>query len=107
MSFLCCVRPYQICCIRRDGYRLKSWGAHAIHRSMLFALPRPPIYRAGLAHFPVPWYVLSGAGVRLEWRAERPLCRGHEVAGRPYHVLVMQVSMLPPLIGVATCALGS
>ena len=94
MSLVYCVLPRRICG-RRDGYRLEPWGAHAIRRSILFALPCPPIYLAGQAHFPVPWY-----GVRLEWRAERPLCRDHEVAGRPHQVL-------PPLIGVATCALGS
>ena len=94
MNFVYCVRPRRICG-RRDGYRLGLWGAHAIRRSILFALPCPPTYLAGPVHFPVPWY-----GVRLEWRAERPLCRGHEVAGRPHQVL-------PPLIGVATCALGS
>ena len=94
MSFVYYVRPCRICG-RRDGYRLESLGAHAIRRSILFALPCPPTYLVSLAHIPVPWY-----GVRLEWRAERPLCRGHEVAGRPHQVL-------PPLIGVATCALGS
>ena len=99
MSFVYCVWPYRIC-VQRDGYRLESWGAHAIRRLILFALPCPPIYLAGLAHFPVPWYFLSDAGVRLEWRAGRPLYRGHVVAGRPHQVL-------PPLIGVATCALGS
>ena len=94
MSFVYCVRPCRICGWL-DGYRLEPWGTHAIRRSILFALPCPPTYLAGLAHFPVPWY-----GVRLEWRAERPLCRGHEVAGQLHQVL-------PPLIGVATCALGS
>ena len=89
MSFVYCVRPGRIYCIRRDEYHLVPWGAHVIRRSILFALPCPPIYLAGLAHFPVPWYFLSNAGVRLECRAERPLCRGHEVAGRPYLVLVM------------------
>src|SRR3954471_17625684 len=107
MSFVCCVRPARsyFYCTRHDGYRLVSWGAHAIHRSILFVLLCPPTYLAGLAHFPVPWYFLSGAGVRLELWAERPLCRGHEVAGQPRHALEMQVWMLPPLIGVATCAL--
>ena len=83
MSFVYYVRPYRIS-VRHDGYRLELWGAHAIRRSILFALPCPPTYLTGVAHFPVPWY-----GVRLEWRAERPLCRGHEVAGQPYQVLVM------------------
>ena len=36
-----------------------------------------------------------------------PLCRGHEVVGLPYCVLVMKVYMPPPLIGGATCVLGS
>ena len=94
-SVVCCVRPGRICHIRYEGYRHVPWGAHAIRRSILFALPCPPTYLVSLTHIPVPWY-----GVRLEWRAERPLCRGHEVAGRPHRVL-------PPLIGVATCALGS
>src|SRR3954469_10481684 len=107
MSFVYCVRPGRIYCIRRDDYRLVSWGAHAIRRSILFALPCPPTYLAGLAHFPVPWYFLSDAGVRLEWRAERPLCRGREVASLPHHAPVMYGYVLPPLIGVATCALGS
>src|SRR3954469_24957440 len=103
MSFVYCVRPGRIYCIRRDDYRLVSWGACAIRRSILFAFPCPPIYLAGLAHFPVPWCFFSGTGVRLEWRAERRLCRGHEVAGRLHHALVMWV--LPPLIEVATRAL--
>ena len=51
-----CVRPGQIYCIQCDEYRLVLWGAHVIRRSILFALPCPPIYLAGLAHFPVPWY---------------------------------------------------
>ena len=89
MSFVYYVRPGRIYCIQSDDYRLMPWGTHAIRRSILFALPCPPIYLAGLAHFPMPWYFLSGAGVQLEWRAERPLCRGHEVAGRLYQVLVM------------------
>ena len=94
VSLVYCVRPCRICG-RRDGCRLEPWGAHAIRRSILFALPYPPTYLVSPVHIPVSWY-----GVRLEWRAERPLYRGHEVAGRPHQ-------MLPPLIGVATCALGS
>ena len=94
MSFVYCVRPCRICG-RHDGYRLKPWDAHAIHRSIVFALPCPPTCLVSPAHIPVPWY-----GVRLGWRAMRPLCRGHEVACRPCRVL-------PPLIGVVTCALGS
>ena len=88
-SFVCCVRPGRICHIRHDGYRYVPWGAHAIRRSILFALPCPTICLTGLAHIPVPWYFLSDAWVRLEWMAEGPLCRGHEVAGRPRRALVM------------------
>ena len=88
MSFVYCVRPYRIC-VRRDSYRLESWGTHAIRRSILFALPYPPICLAGLLRFPVLWYFLSGAGVRLELRAERPLYRGHGVADRAHRTLVM------------------
>ena len=105
MSFVCCVRPGCICHIRRDSCRHVSWGARAIRRSILFALPCPPICLAGPAHFPVPLY--SVAGVWLELMAERPLCRGHEVAGRPRHALVMRVWVLPPLIRVEACGLGS
>ena len=89
MSFFCCVRPGRVCHIRRDGYHLEPWGAHAIRRSILFALPYPPISLTGLLRFPVLWYFWSGAGVRLELRAERPLCRGHVVADRAHHTLVM------------------
>ena len=88
ISFVCPVRSGRIFHIRRDGYRDVSWSAHTIRRSTLFAWPCPPICLAGLARFPVPWYILSGAGVRLEWMAERPLCRDHEVAGRPRPALV-------------------
>ena len=70
-------------------------GAYVIRRSILFALPYSSRCLAGLLRLPVPWY-----GVRLGWRAMRPLCRGHEVACRPRRVLLS-------LIGVATCALGS
>ena len=91
-----CLAVFAIVGVRRlytglyhDGYRLMSWGTHAICRSILFALPCPPTSLAGLAHFPVPWYFLSDAGVRLEWRAERPLYRGREVADQPPHALVM------------------
>ena len=94
MSFVYCVRPCRICG-RRDGYRLEPWGAYVIRRSILFALPCPPTCLVSPAHIPVPWY-----GVRLGWRAMRPLCRGHEVACRPRQVL-------PPLIRVATYDSGS
>ena len=36
-----------------------------------------------------------------------PLCRGHEVVGLLYCALVMKVFMIPPLVGGATCVLGS
>ena len=36
-----------------------------------------------------------------------PLCPDHGVVGRPYCALVMKVCMLLPLIGGATCILGS
>ena len=104
-SFVYCVRPGRIYCIRRDEYRLVPWGTHVIRRSILFALPCPPIYLTGLAHFPMPWWFLSGAGVWLGCSFDRPLGRGHEVAGLPCHALVMQV--LPPLIGVVTCVSAS
>ena len=45
--------------------------------------------------------------MRAELLAEMPLCRGHEVADQPRHTLEMYVLMLPPLVGVATCALGN
>ena len=89
MSFVYYVQPGRIYCIRCYDYRLVPWGAHAIRRSILFALPCPPICLVGLARFPVPWYFLSGAGVRLELWAERPLCRGHGVADQAQHTLVM------------------
>ena len=89
MSFVCCVRPGRIYHIRRDGYRHVTWGAHAIRRSILFALPYPPICLAGLLRLPALWYFLSGAGVQLGMRAERPLCRGHGVADRAHCTLVM------------------
>ena len=45
--------------------------------------------------------------VRLEWRAERPLCRGHGVADQPHHALVVWALTPPPRVEVATCALGN
>ena len=45
--------------------------------------------------------------MRAELLAEMPLCRGHEVADQPRHTLEMLVLMLPPPVGVATCALGN
>ena len=107
MSFVVCVRPGRIYHIRRHGYRHMKWGAHVIRRSILFALPYSPICLAGLLRFPVLWYFWSGAGVRLELRAERPLCRGHGVADRAHLTLVMWVWLLPPLVGVAAYALGN
>ena len=35
------------------------------------------------------------------------LCLDRVVVGLPYCALVMKVCMLPPLVGVATCALGN
>ena len=89
MSFVYCVRPGRICHIWRDGYHHVTWGSHVIRRLILFALPYPPICLTGLVRFPVLWYFLSGVGVRLELRAERPLCRGHGVADQPHQTLVM------------------
>ena len=78
-----------------------------IHRSILRVLPYLPIHLAGLACFPVPWYVcLSGGGVRAELLDQVPLCLGHGVADELRRTLVMYVLMLPPEVGVATCALG-
>ena len=36
-----------------------------------------------------------------------PLCRDHGVVGLPYYALGMKVYMRPPLVGGATCVLGS
>ena len=36
-----------------------------------------------------------------------PLCHDHGVVGQPYRALVMEVRMLPPLIGGAACVLGN
>ena len=70
-----------------------------IHRSILRVLLCPPIRLAGLAYFPLPFY-LNGVGVRAELLAGMPLCRGHEVASQSRHTL------LPP-VRVATCILGN
>ena len=53
----------------------------------------------------MPFY-LNGVEVRAEFLAEMPLCRGHEVADQPRHMLE-KVLMLPPPVRVATCALGN
>ena len=45
--------------------------------------------------------------MRAELLAEMPLCRGHEVADQPRHMLEMSIFVLPPLVGVATCTLGN
>ena len=58
-----------------------------------------PIRLAGLAYFPMPFY-LNGVGVQAEFLAGMPLYRGHEVADQPRHTL------LPP-VEVATCILGN
>ena len=61
-----------------------------IRRSILHVLLCPPIRLAGLACFPVPGhFYLSGIGVRAKLLAEMPLCRGHEVADQPHHMLEM------------------
>ena len=106
-SVVCCVRPGRSCCIRRDGIRRGSWGAHVIRRWIWIALLCPPIYLASPARSLLASYFWSDAGVRSWWRAWMPLCRDHGVVGRPYCALVMKVCMLPPLIGGATCVLGS
>ena len=101
MGLARCVWPGRICfyCIRRDICRLAEWCALVIRRSILNALPCPPICLAGLAYLPMPFY-LDGVGVEAELLAGMPLYRGHEVADQPYHTL------LPP-VGVVTCALGN
>ena len=86
MSYVCCVRPSRICHILRGGYRHVSWGSHMMRRSILFALPCPPICLAGLAYFPMPFY-LTGVGAHAELLAGMPLYRGHEVADQPRHML--------------------
>ena len=45
--------------------------------------------------------------MQAELQAETPLWLGHVVAGQPHFTLVSEVSMLPPRVGVATCALGN
>ena len=79
ISFGCCVRPDQTYCIRRDGYRLVSWGARTIRRSILHVLLCPPIRLTGLTYFLMPFY-LNGVGVQAELLAGMPLYRDHEVA---------------------------
>ncbi len=93
MSLARCVRPGQIFfyCIRHDVYRLTEWCALVIRRSILHVLLCPPIRLAGLAYFPLPFY-LYDVGVRAELLAGMSLCRGHEVADladRPRHTLEM------------------
>ena len=97
-----CVWPDRICfyCIRRDVYRLVEWCTLVIRRSILNALPCPPICLAGLAYLPMPFY-LNGVGVEAELLAVMSLCRGHEVADQPYHML------LPHRTEVAIYVLGS
>ena len=96
-----CVRPGRICFyyIQRDVCCLAEWCALMIRRSILFALPCIPIYLAGLAYLPMPFY-LNGVGVQAEFLAGMPLYRSHEVADQPYHTL-------PPPVGVVTCTLGN
>ena len=108
MSLVCCIRPGRICfyCIQGDICHLAEWCALVIHRSILNALPCPPICLAGLAYLPMPFY-LNGVGVQAKFLAGMPLYRGHEVVDLPYCALVMQVCTLPPLVGGATCVLGN
>ena len=70
-----------------------------IRRSILHVLLCHPIRLAGLACFPMFFY-LNGVRVQAELLAGMPLYRGHEVADQPRHTL------LPP-VGVATCILGN
>ena len=106
-NVVCCVRPGRSCCIRRDDIRRGSWGAPVIRRWIWIALLCPPIYLASPARSLLASHFSSDAGVRSWWRAWMPLCRDHGVVGQPYCALVMKVCMLPPLIGGATCVLGS
>ena len=106
-SAVCCVRPDRSDCIWRDGIRHGSWGTLVIRRWIWIALLCPPIYLASPARSLLASHFWSGARVRSWWRAWMPLCPDHGVVGRPYCVLVMKVCMLPPLIGGATCVLGS
>ena len=106
-SACCCVRPGRGYCIRRDGIRRGSWGAHMIRRWIWIALLCPPIRLASPACSLLASYFWSDAGVWSWLGAWMPLCHDHGVVGRPYRALVMKVCMLPPLIGGATCVLGS
>ena len=57
---------------------------------------------------PRPWcFCLTGDGVRAGLRVDMPFCLGHGVADQPHHTLVVWGLMLPPRVGVATCALGN
>ena len=83
MGLARCVRPSRICfCIRRDGYRLESWGAHAIRRliwSGRINCPGPAISRR-CSPEPLP-LCLYGEVVRVEVRHKQPLCLAHVVVG--------------------------
>ena len=84
------------------------WGAPVIRRSILYVLLCFSIRLAGPVYCLGPWcFCLTGDAVRAELRADTPLYLGREVAGQPHHMLVVQVSVLPPRVGVATCALGN
>ena len=87
MDLARCVWPSRICfyCIWRDVYRLAELCTLVICRSILHVLLCPPIRLAGLAYFPMPFY-LNGVRVRAELLAGMPLCRGHEVADQPCHM---------------------
>ena len=106
-SAVCCVRPGRGYCIRRDGIRHGSWGAHVIRRWIWIALLFPPIYLASPARSLLASYFWRDAGVRSWLGAWMPLCHDHGVVGQPYRALVMEVRMLPPLIGGAACVLGN
>ena len=52
----------------------------------MFVLLYPPVRLAGLAYFPMPFY-LNGVGVQAELLAGMPLYRDNEVADQPRHTL--------------------
>ena len=71
-----------------EQHRHVLWRAPVIRRSILHVLLCYPIYLAGPACYPGPWYFCStGDGVRAGIRPDMPLCLGHEVAGQPHHTL--------------------
>ena len=86
MSPARCARPGRIYfyCIRHDDYRLAWWRTLVIRRSILHVLLCPPVRLAGLAYFPMPFY-LNGVGVQAELLAGMSLSCGHEVADQSRH----------------------